>query len=194
MTVTVLPTAVPRARDAVGNVDGDGEGVLGKHEDRKLASPKLDQFYVWPEGSRPDIVHDSFDFDLPIVDLSPVVKLQVMQKALREQDSNGQENTKTSGIEDEIKARLAAKESVEKEIRAACEEYGFFQIINHGLPSRLVEQLTQTFIQLFSLPVEVRIPKHSSDNRSKLLSVGRKRKEFNLICSPQNLQFVYCGA
>ncbi|CAI9756312.1 unnamed protein product [Fraxinus pennsylvanica] len=43
-----------------------------------------------------------------------------------------------------------------KKIAQACEEYGFFQIINHGVPSELCQKMIDSVIDFFSLPPEER--------------------------------------
>ncbi|KAB8231683.1 isopenicillin N synthase family dioxygenase [Aspergillus alliaceus] len=49
-----------------------------------------------------------------------------------------------------------AKEMLIREMRRACESYGFFQIINHGIPSDLQQSIFQQSKDLFGLPSEVK--------------------------------------
>lgn len=127
--------AVNVAHDALENLQG-----LKPSDD-----PQLEAAYVWPEGLRPDVLHDKFDFELPVVDLSPLIKLDKLRK----------EANLRSGILEEIQVCEAAKADIERVIREACQEYGFFQVVNHDFPIELVEQLADIFRQIFALPLEV---------------------------------------
>lgn len=42
--------------------------------------------------------------------------------------------------------------SVLQKISQACEEYGFFQVINHGVPEELCEKVMTAITQFFELP------------------------------------------
>ncbi|KAL2816738.1 hypothetical protein BJX63DRAFT_135085 [Aspergillus granulosus] len=55
-----------------------------------------------------------------------------------------------------------SKENLVKELRTACEEFGFFQLINHGIPSDIQELILQHSKELFDLPIEVK-EKYSKD-------------------------------
>ncbi|KAF7587728.1 hypothetical protein BBP40_006835 [Aspergillus hancockii] len=50
----------------------------------------------------------------------------------------------------------SAKENLVDEIRWACEVFGFFQIINHGISSNLQGSILQQSKEFFDLPVEVK--------------------------------------
>lgn len=121
------------------------EGLEGSN------SMELEETFVWPEGTRPNVVHDKFDFDLPVLDLSPVLKLEQLREEVAQW--HGQGNNLRRGLQAEIHACEAATADIKKTIREACQEYGFFQIINHDLPVQLVEQLSDCFRQLFALPL-----------------------------------------
>ncbi|CAM6088289.1 unnamed protein product [Calypogeia fissa] len=129
------------------------EDVMRQYDVMKLAGAKPgEKSFVWPEGNRPELVHDDYDFELPVIDLSPVLKLQGLRKEI-EQLEEGDTQAR-SCLEAEIEAGEAAKSDVAKAIRAACEEYGFFQIINSGFPMEVVDQFTETCRQIFDLPLE----------------------------------------
>ncbi|KAL4971697.1 putative oxidoreductase [Aspergillus desertorum] len=55
-----------------------------------------------------------------------------------------------------------AKDNLIKELRQACEEFGFFQIINHAVPSELQESILHQSKKLFGLPIEIK-EKYSKD-------------------------------
>lgn len=119
----------------------------------------FEESFVWPEGARPDIAHDTFDFQLPVIDLGPALKLERLRRELQEQQSaakeGGERGRGSSGIEEEIKACEVATEGVVSAIQAACEEYGFFQIVNHGFPMEVTEQLYECCKYIFDQPLEV---------------------------------------
>ncbi|PYH91647.1 Clavaminate synthase-like protein [Aspergillus ellipticus CBS 707.79] len=49
-----------------------------------------------------------------------------------------------------------ARQHLTAEIRGACEELGFFQLRNHGIPAELQDRVLQQSKALFSLPQEVK--------------------------------------
>ncbi|PIN23790.1 Iron/ascorbate family oxidoreductase [Handroanthus impetiginosus] len=50
-----------------------------------------------------------------------------------------------------------------KQIGDACREYGFFQVINHGVPKEIVAKLLGVAHEFFSLPVEKKMNFYSDD-------------------------------
>ncbi|KAL8136437.1 LOW QUALITY PROTEIN: hypothetical protein V2J09_002438 [Rumex salicifolius] len=42
-------------------------------------------------------------------------------------------------------------------IRLACEEWGFFQVVNHGVPGRILDEFKTEAVGFFSLPTEVKL-------------------------------------
>ncbi|KAL4946061.1 hypothetical protein BDV06DRAFT_218767 [Aspergillus oleicola] len=55
-----------------------------------------------------------------------------------------------------------AKDNLVKELRQACEDFGFFQIVNHTIPSDLQESILDQNKLLFQLPIDVK-EKYSKD-------------------------------
>ncbi|CAM6084381.1 unnamed protein product [Calypogeia fissa] len=141
-----------------GKVDSEVavEDVMKQYEFMKLANAVQpgEKSFVWPEGRRPDIKYDQYDFDLPIIDLSPVLKLQSLRTEIEQLEAD---SGTRSGLEAEIKACEAAKSDIAKAIRAACEEYGFFQIINSGFLMEVVDQFRESCRQIFDLPFEEKV-------------------------------------
>lgn len=83
--------------------------------------------FVWPEEERPTIPHNDYrrDRELPVIDLSGL------------QDGTA-----------ETKLRLARR------IAAACSEWGFFQLINHGIPVAELDEVQSLTRGFFELPME----------------------------------------
>lgn len=50
----------------------------------------------------------------------------------------------------------AAKEQLINELRQACKEFGFFQLINHTIPVRLQESVLQQSKEFFDLPSSIK--------------------------------------
>lgn len=48
-------------------------------------------------------------------------------------------------------------DSLIKEIGKACEEWGFFQVINHGVPAEILEKLQGLIKEFFDLPMEEKV-------------------------------------
>jgi hypothetical protein len=129
------------------------EDVMKQYEFMKLnAAEPGEKSFVWPEDRRPNIAHDQYDCNLPIIDLSPVLELQSLRSQINQLEGEPETRTK---LETEIKACEAAKFDIANSIRAACEEYGFFQIVNSGFPMDVVEKFREIYQQLFDLPYEV---------------------------------------
>ncbi|KAJ6825015.1 S-norcoclaurine synthase 1-like [Iris pallida] len=49
-------------------------------------------------------------------------------------------------------AQLSPEESAK--LGLACEQWGFFQLINHGVPTELVEKIKMDIVEFFKLPIE----------------------------------------
>ncbi|KAK9682148.1 hypothetical protein RND81_10G053700 [Saponaria officinalis] len=48
-------------------------------------------------------------------------------------------------------------EALVHDISRACEEYGFFQLINHGIPNELCHNVLQVITEFFHLPYEAKV-------------------------------------
>ena len=57
------------------------------------------------------------------------------------------------------------REAIVREVGLACEEWGFFQVINHGIPSSYIQNLKEAARDFFTLPIEEKVKvKRSSEN------------------------------
>jgi hypothetical protein len=86
--------------------------------------------YLWPEESRPSLQHDEYSEDadsVPIIDLA----------CYRNGDA-------------------AAKQKLLSQVREACVDWGFFQIVNHNFSLELVERVRSQALKLFTLPLETK--------------------------------------
>lgn len=83
--------------------------------------------FVWPEEDRPTIPHNDYRLDrqLPVIDLS--------------------------GLET---GNSEVREKIAKRIAAACAKWGFFQLINHGVPKKCLDDVQDQARRFFELPME----------------------------------------
>lgn len=95
----------------------------------------LPERYVWTQALRRNLAQEYVlneevpDLTLPIIDVSCLL------------DGAGDS---------------AAKKKVSAAIGAACADWGFFQIINHGIPDELFKEVDVQARKFFALPVEVK--------------------------------------
>jgi isopenicillin N synthase-like dioxygenase len=47
------------------------------------------------------------------------------------------------------------KDKISSEIKNACENVGFFYVINHGVDQKLIDEVFNDMLHFFSLPTEV---------------------------------------
>jgi hypothetical protein len=95
--------------------------------------------FVLPEDKRPQLAQISSLASIPVIDLS---------------DDGNENGGGPSGF-------------VQK-ISQACEEYGFFQIINHGVPEELCDKTMTAITEFFQLPPEERSEFFTEDHRKRV--------------------------
>ncbi|MFS7958208.1 putative flavonol synthase [Helianthus anomalus] len=84
--------------------------------------------YIKPPSDRPTLNNSSLsDINIPLVDLSGL--------------TNGD---------------LTVREATMNQISIACREWGFFQVINHGLKAELVDGVREIWREFFHQPMEVK--------------------------------------
>lgn len=83
--------------------------------------------YIKPTTDRPSITSSFEDANIPIIDLGGLY----------------------GGDPD-------AQNSIFRQISEACNEWGFFQIVNHGVSPDLMDKARETWRQFFHLPMEVK--------------------------------------
>ncbi|XP_016462722.1 putative 2-oxoglutarate-dependent dioxygenase SLC1 [Nicotiana tabacum] len=75
------------------------------------------------------------------------------------------------------------RSQVLKSLSKACEEYGFFQLVNHGIPSKIIQHIIEVGKKFFELPFEERAKYMSTDMQASV----RLGTSFN-----QNKDGVFC--
>ena len=87
--------------------------------------------YVWPEGRAPKLAHDEYgECEIPVIDMGGMMAME-MEKTRRV--------------------------AVVEEVRKACQEWGFFQIVNHGFSTDMLARVERECGRLFSLPLEEKL-------------------------------------
>jgi hypothetical protein len=99
---------------------------------------------VWPVQERPTVSHDDFTtLEIPMVDLA-----RLQQAAT----SDGMRSTAGGREEEE-----AARKYVVSQVRDACRDWGFFHVVNHGVPAELLDRVQQQAQRFFALPKEEKL-------------------------------------
>lgn len=126
-----LIRAASIAQSQLQSVSSQGSGTLQRLVSQ--GSQDLGDF-VWPEADRPTIPHNDFrrDRELPVVDLAGL------------QGCDG----------DDEQQKQLAKARIAKRVADACAQWGFFQLINHGVPLAVFDEVHHQAYKFFELPME----------------------------------------
>lgn len=97
----------------------------------KESKAMMPEEYVWPEGRAPRLAHDEYgECEIPVIDMGGMMAME-MEKTRRV--------------------------AVVEEVRKACQEWGFFQIVNHGFSTDMLARVERESRRLFSLPLEEKL-------------------------------------
>jgi hypothetical protein len=97
----------------------------------KESEAMMPEEYVWPEGRAPRLAHDEYgECEIPVIDMGGMMAME-MEKTRRV--------------------------AVVEEVRKACQEWGFFQIVNHGFSTDMLARVERECGRLFSLPLEEKL-------------------------------------
>ncbi|CAK9236584.1 unnamed protein product [Sphagnum troendelagicum] len=100
-------------------------------------------------------------------------------------NSSDDENNGTAGIHEENSVAVIdlsdllhqdseRRASVVVNIRSALEEWGFFQVVNHGVPTALMDEILRVYKLFFELPLEEKTKYYTTDpNPTFRFGVGR---------------------
>lgn len=106
-----------------------------------VSSLQIDPDFVLPLEHRPICKPEiGLEDDIPVIDLSPLAAYTSW-------------NTEDDGRELEHENNAALRNVLAK-VAAACEEWGFFQVINHGVPEQLLAALKREAKLFFDQPLE----------------------------------------
>ncbi|KAG0453033.1 hypothetical protein HPP92_025697 [Vanilla planifolia] len=98
---------------------------------------KLRDCFIRDEDERPMVAHNDFSNEIPVVSLAGI-------------DDEGE-----GGQRGEICRRVAA----------ACEEWGMFQVVNHGIDAGLIDDMMRLARDFFALPPEEKRRFYMSDGK-----------------------------
>ncbi|XP_008791262.2 flavanone 3-dioxygenase F3H1-like [Phoenix dactylifera] len=87
--------------------------------------------FVRDEDERPKVAYNQFSNDIPVISLA--------------------------GIDDEEGAGGEKREEIRRKIVAACEDWGIFQVVDHGVDAELVSEMTRLAKEFFALPPEEKL-------------------------------------
>ncbi|KAE9606636.1 hypothetical protein Lal_00026393 [Lupinus albus] len=87
----------------------------------------LESSFVRDEDERPKVAYNKFSNDIPVISLTGI---------------------------DEVNGR---REDICKKIVEACEEWGIFQIVDHGVDMKLISEMTRFAKEFFDLPSEEKL-------------------------------------
>ena len=113
---------------------------MGLEDPTALENLRMDKAFVVDPEQRPKRKHNDYSASgnhVPVIDLSP----------LRNLDEKISSQVNTDLIE---------------QVGKACEEWGFFQVVNHGVPISLLDELEAVTHEFFNLPREekLKVPFH----------------------------------
>jgi isopenicillin N synthase-like dioxygenase len=110
---------------------------------QQLANLQIDPNFVLPPEHRPTRKYNDYTAageQVPVIDLS----------SLRRSNKNPGEE---EGEEGSRRSSLIHEKLVEQ-VGKACEEWGFFQVINHGISLSLLDEVETNALNFFALPLE----------------------------------------
>lgn len=134
--------------------------------DTSLAS--LSPTFILPEDLRPQLSKVSTLASIPIIDLNEDLYSQ-----------NGDHGMSW----------------IVHQVSKACEEYGFFQIINHGVPEELCQKMLTAITDFFNLPPEEKAQYFSTDRTKQVrlfnyhLKAGEGHKNIKMWSEAFNHQW-----
>ncbi|XP_027351293.1 protein SRG1-like [Abrus precatorius] len=103
----------------------------------------------------------TFASSIPVPNVQEMVKnnpLQVPERYLRSQEEMEKVNNKPHLSSEVLVIDLALLSYGNKEeflkLDIACKEWGFFQIVNHGIQKELLQKMKDTTAEFFKLPIE----------------------------------------
>eukprot|EP00249_Psilotum_nudum_P011042 c22933_g2_i1 orf=920-1990(+) len=87
----------------------------------------IPEAFIRPPHQRPSVPHDCFTTHIPVIDLTDWLQ------------------------PGEARSRIIL------EVGQACSEWGFFQVVNHGVPLEILDRMRQVGAQFFALPVQEKL-------------------------------------
>ena len=89
----------------------------------------LESRFIRDEDERPKVAYNQFSNEIPVISLAGIDDVVV----------NGR------------------RQEICNEIVEACEEWGIFQVVDHGVDTRLISEMTRLAKEFFALPPEEKL-------------------------------------
>ncbi len=126
---------------------------MGVQQDRHdiLETLQIDPEFLVQQEHRPTLKYNDYKTAVgqhhvvPVIDLSPLT-------SKKKKSSSGLESS-SALTQQEHDAHSSIHNLVEQ-VGKACEEWGFFQVINHGVSLSLLEELETNAQSFFALPLQ----------------------------------------
>jgi hypothetical protein len=126
---------------------------MGVQQDRHdiLETLQIDPEFLVQQEHRPTLKYNDYKTAVgqhhvvPVIDLSPLM-------SKKKKSSSGLESS-SALTQQEHDAHSSIHNLVEQ-VGKACEEWGFFQVINHGVSLSLLEELETNAQSFFALPLQ----------------------------------------
>jgi hypothetical protein len=136
-------------------ISGENMGVQQDHHDI-LETLQIDPVFLVQQEHRPTLEYNDYKTAVgqhhvvPVIDLSPLTSKKEKEK--EKKSSSGLESS-SALTQQEHDAHSSIHNLVEQ-VGKACEEWGFFQVINHGVSLSLLEELESNAQSFFALPLQ----------------------------------------
>lgn len=118
--------------------------------------------FIRDEDERPKVAHDQFSNDIPVISLA--------------------------GIDDDSGGKRA---EVCRRIVEACEDWGIFQVVDHGVESTVVEKMTSLAREFFALPSQDKLRFDMSGGKKGGFIVSSHLQVFFFFHSIINLDLIF---
>ncbi len=115
---------------------------------QQLANLQIDPDFVLPPEHRPTRKYNDYTAageQVPVIDLSSLRRSNKNPGEEEEEEEEGEEGSRRSSL---------IHEQLVEQVGKACEEWGFFQVINHGISLSLLEEVETNALNFFALPLE----------------------------------------
>lgn len=107
------------------------------------ASANLAEF-IWPQDERPEVPHDDFQGaeELPIIDLGELLQAAVDDLAATTDHQHHHQPSSTR------------RDKIAKDLAKIFSEWGFVQVVNHGIKTEVIDAMQAQAKKFFDLPLE----------------------------------------
>jgi isopenicillin N synthase-like dioxygenase len=135
-------------------ISEENMGVQQEHHDI-LETLQIDPEFLVQQEHRPTLMYNDYKtvvgqhHVVPVIDLSPLTS----KKKKKENKSSSGLESSSALTQQEHDAHSSIHNLVEQ-VGKACEEWGFFQVINHGVSLSLLEELETNAQSFFALPLQ----------------------------------------